>query len=121
MEAVIFDFDGVIFESANELYQGYKHCLKKFGIDYSEEAFSSNYELRAKEHFNKVLIENNVNLSNEELVNLVLERDVFYRKLLEESKLELLPGVKDLLLELKENKIRTSIATATHRKNLGFL
>jgi len=119
MEAVIFDFDGVILETSEQLFEGYKYVFSKFNIDYSEDEFNSNYGKKTKEHIKDVLKGRNISLSNEELDKLVSQRDDFYRKLCS-NHLELLSGVRKLLDELKENKITMGLASSTHRKNIDF-
>ncbi|MCK4636551.1 MAG: HAD family phosphatase, partial [Methanomicrobia archaeon] len=53
IQGVIFDFDGVLLDTSNQLYQGYKKIFKHFNIDYEKERFNENYGLKTKEHFKK--------------------------------------------------------------------
>lgn len=118
IEAVIFDFDGVLLDTSEQLYRGYKKVFKRFNIDYKEEQFNENYGLKTKEHFKKVLSENNIEISNEELNKLVEERDIFYRHICND--LKLLPGAQKLLDELKNRNIKLGLASSTSRGNLNF-
>lgn len=119
MEAVIFDFDGVLLDTSEQLFEGYRHIFSKFRIDYSEDEFNSNYGKKTKEHIESVLKKKNIILSSEELDKSVLERDKFYRNLCDKH-LELLPGSAKLLDELKKNSVIMGLASSTHRKNLNF-
>lgn len=119
MEAVLFDFDGVLLESSQQLYQGYAYVLKQFGIDYSEEEFNSNYGLKTKEHLGKVLSERGQNLTDAELDALVKKRDIFYRKLCDQE-LTACPGVNKLLDEIKKHGVKIGLGSSTHRDNLDF-
>jgi beta-phosphoglucomutase len=119
LKAVIFDFDGVILETSKRLFQGYKKVFDRFGVEYTEKHFNDVYGLKTKEHFRKILLDNSINLSNEELDRLVQDRDVYYRKICE-ADLEALPGVKDLLIELKDNHLKIGLASSTSRGNLEF-
>jgi beta-phosphoglucomutase len=119
MQAVIFDFDGVILETSNQLFLGFKEVFLKFNIDYTENDFNQNYGRRTKEHIKIILENNNIFVSDIDLENLVLERDIFYRNLCS-NKLELLPGVRTLLDELKNNSIIIGLGTSTHRLNIEF-
>jgi len=67
IQAVIFDFDGVLLDTIEQLYRGYKKVFKCFNIDYKKEQFNENYGLKTKEHFKKVLSENDIRTSNDEL------------------------------------------------------
>jgi len=118
IQAVIFDFDGVLLDTSNQLYQGYKKVFTRLNIDYKKEQFNENYGLKTKEHFKKVLSENNIRISNEELNKLVEERDIFYRGIC--NNLELLPGARKLLYELKNKNIKLGVASSTSRGNLNF-
>ena len=117
LEAVIFDFDGVILDTSDQLYQGYKRILKRYGIEYLEEQFNDNYGLKTKEHFKKVLMQHGVTLSQQELDELVVERDINYR-LDCSTDLEPLPGTRELLLDLRTNNIKLGVASSTSRANL---
>jgi beta-phosphoglucomutase len=119
LEAVVFDFDGVLLDTSDQLYIGYKRVFAKFGIEYHEWQFNENYGLKTKEHFNKILIENNKKLTDEQLNQLVVERDEFYREKCQEVT-EPLPGVVKLLKDLKNKDIKLGVASSTSRDNLDY-
>ena len=64
-------------------------------------------------------MDNNIELSDEELNKLVAERDIFYRQICSEH-LEALPGVKSLLVDLRQNNLKVGLATSTSRGNIEF-
>ena len=119
LKAIIFDFDGVILDTAEKNYLSYKHIFLQLGINYLREEFNLNFGMRTKDHLNDVLKKSGFILSEEELDELVLKRDEFYRKRWEGS-IEMLPGMESILKELKENNIKIAIASLTHRNNLDF-
>ncbi|MCD6466312.1 MAG: HAD hydrolase-like protein, partial [Methanomicrobia archaeon] len=40
IQAVIFDFDGVLLDTSDQLYQGYKKVFTRLNIDYKKEQFN---------------------------------------------------------------------------------
>ncbi len=119
LEAVIFDFDGVILDTSDQLFQGYKQVFDRFNVKYTEDHFNEVYGLKTKEHFRKILLDNNIDLSDNELNSMVEERDKYYRELCS-SNLAPLPGVKELLMNLSNNKVKIGLATSTSRGNVDF-
>jgi HAD superfamily hydrolase (TIGR01509 family) len=119
LNAVVFDFDGVLLDTSDQLYIGYKRVFAKFAIEYHEWQFNENYGLKTKEHFNKILLENKHELAEAELNQLVVERDEFYREKCKAVS-EPLPGVANLLKELKDKKIKLGVASSTSRDNLDY-
>ena len=64
-------------------------------------------------------MDNNIELSDEELNKLVAERDIFYRQICSDH-LEALPGVESLLVDLRQNNLKVGLATSTSRGNIEF-
>ena len=117
LKAAIFDFDGVLLDTSDQLCEGYIHVLAGFGVEYDAEQFNENYGLKTKEHFAKVLRENNIELQEQELDGLVKQRDGIYRQKCQDVT-EPLPGVVGLLKELMNNGLRLGVASSTSRENL---
>jgi beta-phosphoglucomutase len=118
-QAAIFDFDGVILETSNQLYQGYKKVFERFDVEYTESHFNNVYGLKTKEHFRKILLDKNIDLSDSDLDKLVQERDIYYREICADN-LEALPGVNALLEKLKNDQVKIGLASSTSRGNLDF-
>jgi beta-phosphoglucomutase len=117
LKAAIFDFDGVLLDTSDQLCEGYTRVIAEYGIEYKIEQFNENYGLKTKEHFAKVLRENNIELQDPELDVLVKKRDTFYREKCQDVT-EPLPGVVDLLEELKKNGLKIGVASSTSKDNL---
>jgi len=120
LQAVLFDFDGVLVETSAELFQGYREVFKKFRIDYQESEFNKNYGLKTKEHFEKVLLGHGIQSSSSQLDSMVLERDRIYRNTCR-GNIKLLRGAIDLLNDLRQKGLKLGIASSTHRDNIDFL
>lgn len=119
LQAVLFDFDGVLLDTSDQLFEGYKRVFSSFGINYLESQFNDNYGLKTKEHIAKVLKENDIELHRDELDGLVVERDKFYQEKCAEVS-EPLPGVVCLLGELRTKNLKIGVASSTSRDNLDY-
>lgn len=120
LEAVLFDFDGVVLDTSDQLFQGYKKIFDRYNAKYTEKDFNEIYGLKTKEHFKKIFLDNNIKISNTEVNELVTERDEYYRELCSKN-LKALPGVNNLLKELKNNGLKVGLASSSSKGNLNFL
>ncbi len=108
---VIFDVDGVIFDSEPLHYRAKLEILQSFGLnetfDLKEYVGKSNKEL-----WTRIIKENNLNATPEELeirqFNLILG---YVRK----ENIPTTKGLENLLMHLKSKDIKTAIASSSNR------
>ncbi|MCF7915576.1 MAG: beta-phosphoglucomutase [Spirochaetaceae bacterium] len=121
MEAVIFDLDGVITDSAEYHYQAWKMLCDELDIPFDREF---NHRLRGvgrMESLELLLSQVSERTFNEdEKVHLATRKNEYYKKLIRQITPEdLLPGIDTLLKDLKEAGIKAALASAS--RNAGTI
>lgn len=114
IKGFIFDLDGVITDTAEYHYLAWKQLSDEKGWEFSREL---NEQLRGVSRLDSlqiILDHNNVKLTQEEKEKFANLKNSYYTALLERiTPKDLLPGVKEFLLTLRKNNIKTSIASAS--------
>lgn len=116
MKAVLFDLDGVITDTAKYHFEAWSILSKKLGIEIDE---SFNEELKGvsrEESLNRILRYNNKETyySDERKAILCKEKNDIYLELIDSlTPKDILPGIKELIKELKENNIKLGVASAS--------
>lgn len=115
-KAVIFDLDGVITDTAQFHFVAWKKLGEKLGIALTE---SFNEELKGvdrTESLRRILALGNMEnqFTDEEKEALATEKNDLYVQLIEQLTPEdILPGISDLLSELKAANIKIGLASAS--------
>jgi beta-phosphoglucomutase len=115
LECVIFDLDGVLTDTAELHYQAWQRLAAEKGLPFDR---TVNEHLRGVSRRNSleiILRHAGVELAEEEKEGLANRKNGYYRELI--SRLlpaDLLPGIADLLTQLKESGIKTGLASASH-------
>lgn len=122
LRAVIFDLDGVVTDSAAYHYQAWKQIADKLEIPFDE---SYNEKLKGISRLGSLnlILDNGVgrhHYSDEEKESLMQEKNENYRELIRQiTPKDLLPGIGELLKELKESGILVGLASVS--KNADFI
>lgn len=113
MEAVVFDMDGVIFDSERLVVECWKPIAEKYHIPNIEEAcfecMGINRELTAKKMKDRYGEDFPYEKYKQEM------SDLFFEKA-KDGKLPQKPGVKELLGFLKGHQIKIALASSTRRE-----
>ncbi len=131
IEAVIFDLDGVLTDTAVYHYQSWKAIAAKFNYDLTEEdneklkgvsrADSLTLILKwATARDEKSYLLWDASISNSQISDLLIEKNEHYLKLINElSEKDILPGVMDFLELLSQNNC--ALAVGSSSKNARFI
>lgn len=112
LKAVIFDMDGVIVDSEPFHFEVDKRVLKKCGFIANDDILNPYVGVSNPEMWKDLKDKYNLNLSVEELLKLQSELRM---DALNETKIVAIDGIKELLNELKQNKIITAVASSSSR------
>ena len=122
MKAVIFDFNGTLFDDTNFHLEAWQRFLrKKFNLDLTLE--------EVREKFigpnNSVIFRNYFGenyFTEEELLRLAREKEAEYRAIVQRdtANMQLMEGAPELFDLLVERKIPFALATASHIDNVMF-
>lgn len=122
LRAVIFDLDGVVTDSAAYHYQAWKQIADKLEIPFDE---SYNEKLKGISRLGSLnlILDNGLgrdHYSDEEKEGLMQEKNKNYRELIRQiTPKDLLPGIGELLKELKESGVLVGLASVS--KNAGII
>ena len=114
MKAFIFDLDGVIVDTAKYHYLAWKNLANELGFDFTE---AQNEQLKGVSRIRSLEILLNigkVELSQEKKDELLLEKNTEYLEYVSQmTSDEILPGIKELLTFLENEKISFALGSAS--------
>lgn len=112
LKAVIFDMDGVLIDSEPLYMRGWQQAVKEYGgiMDtvYYNQISGSSKEYQA----DKVIKDFNIKNCNPSELSLKVMS--YKDKIIEEEGLELIPYVKELIIDLTNNGIQLAIASSSY-------
>ncbi len=113
-KAFIFDLDGVIVDTAKFHFLAWKNLAESLDISFSK---SQNEELKGVsrvESLHKILKWGNTSISDEKFEKLMASKNEEYLAYVNQmTKEDILPGVEELLVYLKENKPPIALGSAS--------
>ncbi|EAF4498580.1 beta-phosphoglucomutase [Listeria monocytogenes serotype 1/2a] len=116
LKGVVFDLDGVITDTAHYHYLAWKKKAESIGIEF-DEAFNEN--LKGVSRIDSLLLilrkdgrEND--FTEEQIEALAADKNEFYVSLLQEiTPADVLPGIKELIVDLKKQNLKCAIASVS--------
>ncbi|MDP4179585.1 MAG: HAD family phosphatase [Bacillota bacterium] len=112
LKAVIFDMDGVIVDSEPIHFEVDKRVMKKCGFIASDDILNPYVGVSNPEMWKDLKEKYNLILSVEELLKLQSELKI---EVLNETKIEAIDGIIELLSDLRRNKIILAVASSSPR------
>ncbi|ENM5073063.1 beta-phosphoglucomutase [Listeria monocytogenes] len=116
LKGVVFDLDGVITDTAHYHYLAWKKTAESIGIEF-DEAFNEN--LKGVSRIDSLLLilkkdgrEND--FTEEQIEALAADKNDFYVSLLKEiTPADVLPGIKELIVDFKKQNLKCAIASVS--------
>jgi len=116
-EAVLWDMDGVIADTADYHYGAWRDVLGERGVAFNKEDFMRHFGRR---HDTIIKFALGDKLSKEEVDAIAGKKQVLYRQRISENVVPL-PGAIELIKSLNENRIKTALATSAVLKNIDVI
>jgi beta-phosphoglucomutase len=114
IKGVIFDLDGVVTDTAEYHFLGWKRMADEEGLEFNREI---NENLRGVSRIRSleiILEHNRTDLSEEKKHELCTRKNDYYKELLTKiTEEDFLPGIKQFVLSLRKRGIKTAIASAS--------
>jgi beta-phosphoglucomutase len=114
LEAIVWDLDGTITDSAALHYQAWRSTMADHGIDYTRELFLAGF---GRNNF-EILAEQMPDFSSAKIGQVSEEKELAYRRLLEPGSLDLLPGVGRWLHHFHTLGLRQIIGSSAPMANI---
>lgn len=114
IKAVILDLDGVVTDTAEYHFQGWKQLAEEEEIKFTRE---DNEQLRgvSRSRSLEILLGDEINnYTEEEFQEMMDRKNGYYQKLLDQmTEDDLLPGARELMEEIKSRGLKMAIASAS--------
>ncbi|MCR5187562.1 MAG: beta-phosphoglucomutase [Treponema sp.] len=114
LEAVLFDLDGIITNTANLHYKAWRSLAQENKLHFDEEINKKLMGLSREDSAREILKANGQTWSQEKLADFCKKKNDLYVSLLATlSEKDILPGIKDLLQELNQKGIICVLASSS--------
>lgn len=117
LEAVIWDMDGVIADTAPYHFRAWQEVFQKRGVNFTEEDFKRNFGKRSD-----TIIRNTIGgtISPSEVDAIAGEKDEDFRRRIGQN-VKPLPGAIELIRSLKEQGTKMAIASSAPMENIQLV
>lgn len=116
--AVIFDMDGVICDTNPYHALAFREFFKQYNIQATEEEFNQHMYGKHNSYIMQHFLKRK--LTQSEIAQMELEKEALFRELYQKN-IEAIDGFIDFLTLLKQNNIKTAIATSAPGANLNLI
>jgi alpha,alpha-trehalose phosphorylase len=115
LEAVIFDLDGVITDTAEHHFRAWQRLAAEISLPFDRELNERLKGVSRMESLEIILEHAGRTASLQDKVRLAERKNVYFRELIESiTPADLLPGIGDLLAGLRARGVKTAIASMSH-------
>lgn len=120
MEAVIFDLDGVLTDTAKYHYLAWKQLADREGIYFDEQINERLKGVSRRRSLEVILERADREYSDSEVESMMTEKNEVYKQLLNElTPDDVLPGIKEFVEEIRRSGIKTGVCSAS--RNTDFI
>jgi kojibiose phosphorylase len=117
IQGVIFDLDGVLTDTSEFHYRGWKQLADEEGISFDRQANEMLRGLARQDSLLQLLAERQV--TEAELQEMMARKNGYYEKFIQNlTAADLLPGAKDLLDELRAAGIKVALASSSKNADI---
>ncbi|MEW6366861.1 MAG: HAD family phosphatase [Acidobacteriota bacterium] len=111
----VFDWDGVIIDSSAQHEESWRRLAEEEGLELPADSFKRGFGMK-----NEKIIPELLGWTSDpaEVARLSLKKEALYRRVVQETGIEPLPGVKELLAQLQRVSVPRVIGSSTHRLNV---
>lgn len=113
--AAIFDWDGVIIDSAQLHEQSWRRLAKELGKTVERESFIRGFGMKSAQIIEQI---HHWATDPGEVARLANRKELLYREIVAESDIAPLPGVVEWLQKLTEAGVPCAVASSTQRLNI---
>jgi len=117
LEAVLWDMDGVIADTADYHYNAWREVFKERGVSFSKADFMQYFGRRAD---TIIMFALGDKLSTDEANKITDRKQALYRRNIAQNIVPL-PGAVALIKSLNQNHIKTAIASSAVRANIDVI
>jgi len=117
IEAVIWDMDGVIADTASFHLSAWQEIFGKRGVKFTEGDFRHSFGRRNDTIIRKTLGEQ---IAQDEIEAIAGEKEATFRRMIGQ-KIRPLPGAVELLQSLKQNGVKMALASSTPIENIRLI
>lgn len=119
LKACIFDLDGVIVDTAIYHYRAWKKLANELGFDFTHLQNEQLKGISRLDSLELVLQWGKVNKTAEEKAELARRKNEWYVEMIDKmTPSEILPGVQKLIAELKNQRIKLALGSASRNSSL---
>jgi beta-phosphoglucomutase len=118
-KSALFDLDGVIVDTAIYHFQAWRRLANELGFDFSEHQNEQLKGISRMESLELILKWGDKTLTETEKLKWAARKNDWYLELIQHmTPKEILPGVQDFLNELKEEKIKIALGSASKNSKM---
>jgi len=112
-KAIVFDLDGVLTDTSEYHYQAWKHLADDEGIPFTREDNDAHLRGVGRRESLEYIIRGH-QYTEAQIQEMMQRKNTYYNALIEHmSPAELVPGGRELLQEIRQQGIKTAIASAS--------